>query len=146
MERICIFALALAACSGEESWLRLSVSLADGMPQPASLAVWLSTRQVVPLDGKALPGSLIVRHLGSGAISVEVDGLDGSTITSQGTIELTLHSGENDSTVTLGAPMGGSDGGADGSLDFGGSDGPAPDLAQDPRCPSDALFCDDFES
>jgi hypothetical protein len=154
VERIGIIALALTACSGGESWLRLSVGLADGMPQPALLRVTLDgSAQSLALGGKALPGSLIVRHLAPSMLAIEVDGLDGfGKVTSQASTSIKLHSGENDSSLTLGAPQPGSDGGVDlAGVDLAGADLAMPDLAaadlaENRHCPIDAIFCDDFES
>jgi hypothetical protein len=155
VERFRVLALAGVftggGCSGE-SWLRLEVGLATGLPQPASLSVTVQDGLAfppptqVPLDGKALPGSLIVRHLGAATTRVDIAGLDEKgAITSQGGMDLALRSGENDSAITLGpsGQSGGPDGGSDGPR--GGSDA-SPDSAPNKPCPADSLFCDDFES
>ena len=175
--------LVVSAC--QETTLLLDLQLADGRPQPGALRLSLYHdgilhRSTVPTGGRALPGTLLVRHLRSGpALRVQVDGLDGAGMMMEQGAAITDVAGakENHLTLTLDAPLADSDGdGVPDAVD----DCPevadpqqnctaaAGDLAEThdlamvldaaprdlaPRdlgglvgCPSDAIFCDDFES
>lgn len=114
--RLAILLLCVAAC--DETTLFIDIRLAAGQPQPNALRLVLYHdgvlhRSTVPMAGKTLPGSLLVKDLAAGpGLRVQLDGIDGAAklIEQAAGLADIKANVENRMSLTLGPPLADADG------------------------------------
>ncbi|MGZ3440886.1 MAG: LamG-like jellyroll fold domain-containing protein [Polyangia bacterium] len=162
--RILAIALALvtAGCAGD-TVLRIEIPDPGVSPAPTSLRVALTGVNAAPrtIAPVVFPGTLVIHGLPASLsqLCVEVDGLDDAgTVIDGGAVNVVLAAhATTRATVTLSSTFVGCDAlppddlalGAPADLAGGGtvSDlSPANDLGAVAVCPTNAIFCDDFET